>query len=421
MTNAKNPPVIVIVGTTGSGKSSFCNTLYSGYHILHTDTVEELPFVSDSNQSEVCTIDTMKVKTERMFGLRNLFGPCILIDTPGFSDPKDAARAVAFLERIMIEQYITCFAVLTDSNGRFVNKQNLCVLAMLKHIFGEAVFGNIVVIVNKWCMDRESETRKALLKQTKSADPELKMMTEINKVFADLNQKTTGQSIMFTNNFYTRAERFYWEQFECDFAMKVNTLAAMPITKRIIEHCHYYKDDPMKLFNYDTEYHSTPESEKLAKSLAGAEFNLQKLYTVWSGYTSVRLVFVNETEEVFFPSKIETTEGFFETNPENTQKLKTIDLDKLILYPFSVVGIFHHKTWFGAFGVRGEITYLLKTKDALHIKWYVSYSNDRKNPQLEYHGNVLAIYEVSQNIQFMGTDTPIIRITLRNKADVSAV
>jgi predicted GTPase len=415
MNNMQKPPVIIIVGTTGSGKSSFCNTLFSGYHVSNSYLPASLPFRMDSSHDKVCTLDIMKVKTESLFGNADLFGQCILLDTPGFSEKEDATRAVDFLNGIMAEKYITCFVVLTHAEGRFVNKQNLCILAMLKHIFGEPIFEKMIVVVNKWCLERNTERARKLQRTMKTDNPEVKMRAEINNVFAELNKKTTGQIIMFTNNFYEESERFYWEQFQCDLAMKVNTSVPIEITKRIIEHCKYYKDDPMKLFNYDKEYNHTPEGEMLAKSLANAEYKLQQLYTSWSGYVSVRLIFINESELDLSATSIETTEGYFETDATRTSSLLKIELEQLRLKPFSAVTIFHRKTWFGTYGARGKISYMLQTGETLGITWYVSYSNDAKNPQIYYEGTVLGKCEAIKKVAYEGTNTPYVRITLRIK------
>jgi len=409
--NVKNPPVILVVGTTGSGKSSFCNTLYCGDHPL-VDRTEDLPFSTSSSQDRVCTTETKKVETESMFGLPHLFGRCILIDTPGFSEQEDITRARAFLERIMREIYITCVLVVTDSSGRFVNNQNKCVLAILKHIFGETVFDNMIIIVNKWCMDKTSTKRKMLERQTMCDKPEVQMRSQINNVLAALNGKSTNQKVMFTNNHYEPSERYYWEQFEYCFAMNVYTTSELQINKKVMDHCKYYQSNIMKLFNYEAEFNLTPEAAMVSESLAKQEEKIQGLYKEWSTYVSLRLMFVNETDEEFSATYIVTTEGYFENDVKETKRLTRMNLGELRLSPHSAVGIFHRKHWFGTYGVRGKIEYQSSAGLKFIVTWYVSYDPVGENPTLAYDGSVFEQYQIKKMMWNAHSIAPDVRITI---------
>jgi hypothetical protein len=284
-------------------------------------------------------------------------------------------------------------------------------------LFGEQVFKNIIVIVNKWPLAPTSFDRSVLEQTTKPLKPEDKFRSEIKNVFTGLAHTTTFETVEFTNNYHSPLELYYWELFEDKLSSLITSLRPLNVSKRILQRIELYKNDTAKLFDFEKAYSEDIQLVQVTRRIAHAETALDQLYTTWKGYVSFRLLIINESMLQLTAISISRKDGYFESSPTQTEAKETLDLTSLLLQPYTAAWVFHRKHQLGFCGVRGKLKYASDDNAELKIKWEVTYSEDSGNPKVSITGNLRCNYMIIENIKNKGTNEPMLVVKIREKSE----
>lgn len=134
-------PTICVLGATGTGKSSTCNTLFKlvgeGSFLCGKD-------MDPSTQETMIKVLPWRGQHERI--------RCV--DTPGFGDPR-LGRDVVHLRRMIKTlqtrvKVVHAFCIVFNSRSPRMDEQLMQMLAMFKNTFGSEFLNNVVILFTHW-------------------------------------------------------------------------------------------------------------------------------------------------------------------------------------------------------------------------------------------------------------------------------
>ena len=139
---------LLVIGATGTGKSTLCNILAGHKH----DDISLFP-VSDKMSS--CTNKTT-AKDLYWRGIQDL--PFTLVDTPGLNDPepgRDSLNIAEMAEELKKMKHVNVFLIVFNgSNPRF-DHSLIAMIKIFKGMFGsEFLLKNTVFEFTNWAHDR---------------------------------------------------------------------------------------------------------------------------------------------------------------------------------------------------------------------------------------------------------------------------
>ena len=140
---------LVVIGATGTGKSTLCNILAGRKH----DDDSLFPVSGDMSS---CTNKTT-AKDLHWRGIRNDL-PFTLVDTPGLNDPtpgKDSLNIAEMAEELKKMKHVNVFLIVFNgSNPRF-DHSLIAMIKIFQGMFGsEFLVKNTVFEFTNWAHDR---------------------------------------------------------------------------------------------------------------------------------------------------------------------------------------------------------------------------------------------------------------------------
>ena len=157
---AQKEKVVVVLGKTGSGKSSLCNVI-SGKD--HDDKV-----FPTSGDVISCTQD---VNTQKVNFMGDTNKPIILVDTIGFDDPdkNDKTDVIAKVIKKQIDHVDTFVIVVNGQNSR-LDASLLHMLEMFGEAFTDAFWEHVVIAFTRVTMSQSATLRRRRERQNRSDD-----------------------------------------------------------------------------------------------------------------------------------------------------------------------------------------------------------------------------------------------------------
>lgn len=408
-------PQLCFIGVTGVGKSTLGNTFLSGWtHYRHKKKASILEaFSTSADTSKACTACINKYETEHLFG-NTLYGPCVLWDTPGFLEPGQEEKLTkGFLDWISQQKYITYFLFVTTETSRFVADHNKKILALLLHIFGPNVFNHVIVMINRWPMNNNSQLYEQYKDKYGCEKPEDKFHEDAIRVCSTLKQGISRPQLFFINNFHLAEDLFYWEEFEYKFARMFAHTTKMEIDEAVRNRCIYFTDNIKQVCCYEELAFRDNQYQQFAPKILEAERILEKLYRYWGeDFCSCRIIIINDSPIKLTKSSLIRRWGFYETSLEREQKLET--LDNIDVEPYGVAWIFHRKRWGCYSGVEGELNYNTTFKSKaynLTLYWDITRGALRR-PTVNISGTLTTVLQISPDTDYRNTDTPLVRFKI---------
>ena len=143
-------PKIVVIGVTGSGKSTLCNIL-SGYDPNGEDE-NGFP-ASDSLNS--CTYKTIG-KEVNWLGNEEL--PFTIFDTPGLGDPSgnDSSNIMEMVQTLKKIRFVNAFVIVFNGQNPRIDLALKGILQIFKQIFGKDFLKNTIIQFSRWSFDKRA-------------------------------------------------------------------------------------------------------------------------------------------------------------------------------------------------------------------------------------------------------------------------
>ena len=134
----ENVTRIVLLGSTGDGKSSLANALLG---------LEHNKVFKESSRPESCTVTTAE-QTGAWLGTGSL---CTIIDTPGMNDSqgRDLNHVDHILETLKKGRWVNTFLVVRKGDNLRMDGPFKDMLKMFEMIFGESFWQHIVMSISK--------------------------------------------------------------------------------------------------------------------------------------------------------------------------------------------------------------------------------------------------------------------------------
>lgn len=207
---------LVVIGSTGTGKSSICNVLAGRDH-------NDKDFFPVSGAMESCTNKT----TARRVNWRG--GPDLsfnLIDTPGLNDPepgKDSLNIAEMADELKKMLHVNVFLIVFNgSNPRF-DHSLIAMIRIFQNMFGkEFVEKNTVFEFSNWAHDKKSVKRRGHDKN------ETHWISELNKRLRELVGSQGNVPGVFIDSVYDVEDDQEVEKFQEEMQKLKNYLLAFP-------------------------------------------------------------------------------------------------------------------------------------------------------------------------------------------------
>jgi len=167
---------ILVIGKTGTGKSSLCNVLCGADHDADLFPV--------SAEAMSCTQRTFFCEA---FFYNNKEEPFSLIDTIGFDDPDkdDDAKIIAELVLKLKNgcDFVNLFVIAVNGQNPRLDGSLLGMIKIFEGMFGQDFWKQVVVLFTRMPMDEKAKKKRE--KNSKQSDDELaqKYMAEVAKRF----------------------------------------------------------------------------------------------------------------------------------------------------------------------------------------------------------------------------------------------
>ena len=172
-------PTILVLGKTGTGKSSLCN-IFSGKMADSTLISGGFPV---SAKTDACTT---QITTGDYCYAGNEFKPVTLIDTPGFDDPKtnqDAKIISDLVDRLKdIKQVNQILIAVNGSNPR-LEQSMTAMIKIFQGMFTPKIWENIGIVFTKLPMDKKNIKRRRLNQEKSDQEWANDYVREIKKEF----------------------------------------------------------------------------------------------------------------------------------------------------------------------------------------------------------------------------------------------
>jgi len=193
---------LVVIGSTGTGKSSICNVLAGRKH-------DDKDYFPASGAMESCT---NKTTAKRVNWRGNPALSFTLIDTPGLNDPepgKDSLNIAEMADELKKMQHINVFLIVFNgSNPRFDNSL-IAMIRIFQNMFGrEFVEKNTVFEFSNWAHDKKSVRRRGTEKN------ESHWIAELNKRLRELVGSQGDVPAVFIDSLYDEEDDQEINKFE---------------------------------------------------------------------------------------------------------------------------------------------------------------------------------------------------------------
>merc|ERR1712037_580947 len=172
---------ILVIGKTGTGKSSLCNVLCGADHDADVFPVSA-EAMSCTQRTFFCEANFNKNKEE----------PISLIDTIGFDDPDtdDDAKIIAELVLKLKNgcDFVNLFVIAVNGQNPRLDGSLVGMIKVFEGMFGQDFWKQVVVLFTRMPMDEKAKKKRE--KNSKQSDDELaqKYMAEVAKRFKNGKQ-----------------------------------------------------------------------------------------------------------------------------------------------------------------------------------------------------------------------------------------
>ena len=139
--------MVVVLGVTGAGKSTICNSM-AGHQ-------PDGDFFPSSASPSVCTYKTVG-KPANWLGDHGK--PFTLCDTPGLGDPagKDSENILNMVETLKEVKYVNAFIIVFNGQNPRFDKDLKDMLLLFQNIFGKGFLKNAIIEFSRWGFDKRS-------------------------------------------------------------------------------------------------------------------------------------------------------------------------------------------------------------------------------------------------------------------------
>jgi len=211
----KEDKKIVVIGSTGTGKSVICNVLAGKKH-----DDKEFPVSEDMDP---CTNMTV---AKRVSWRGNSDFPITLIDTPGLNDPekgKDSLNIAEMTKELIELEYINVFLIVFNgSNPRF-DDSLIAMLQIFRNMFGiEFLEKNTVFEFSNWAHDEQSVRRRGTRKN------ESHWIAELNRKLKELVGSEGIIPSVFLDSLYDEDDDQQASKFEEEIKKLEHCLRTFP-------------------------------------------------------------------------------------------------------------------------------------------------------------------------------------------------
>ncbi len=157
---AQNQKVVVVLGKTGSGKSSLCNVIAGKKH-------DDIDFPTSSD-AKSCT---QEVNNRKVNFLGEEDKPITLVDTIGFDDPGKSDRTDVIAKVIKQEiDHVDTFVIAVNGTNARLEASLERMLKIFGEAFTEAFWTHVVVVFTQLTMDPNSTLRRRQKRRDQSDD-----------------------------------------------------------------------------------------------------------------------------------------------------------------------------------------------------------------------------------------------------------
>ena len=193
---------MVVIGSTGTGKSTLCNVLSGKAH----DDNSNFP---TSEEMESCT---NKTTAKEVFWRGDPDFKFTLIDTPGLNDPepgRDTINIAEMISELKKLRNITLFLIMINgSNPRF-DQSLIAMLKLFIDMFGEGFLeNNTVFVFSNWSFDKKA------IKKRGPKKTEGYWTNELNKQLRTNVLRSANVPALFIDARYDDEDEFEIEKFE---------------------------------------------------------------------------------------------------------------------------------------------------------------------------------------------------------------
>merc|ERR1719234_2308630 len=182
---------ILVIGKTGTGKSSLCNVLCGLKH-----NAKMFPVSAKANS---CTQRTFFCET---FFNNNMERPISLIDTIGFDDPDkdDDAKIIGELVTRLKHgcDHVSLFIIAVNGQNPRLDGSLLGMIKIFEGMFGPDFWKQVVVLFTRMTMDEKSKRRRADTTERTDDQQAKEYMAEVAKRFS----KSHGVGYVFLDACY---------------------------------------------------------------------------------------------------------------------------------------------------------------------------------------------------------------------------
>ena len=136
--------VVVVLGKTGSGKSSLCNVIAGKDH-------DDEDFLTSSD-AKSCT---QEVNTQNVKFAGEPDKPILLVDTIGFDDP-DKSDRTDVIAKVLKEKidHVDTFVIVVNGQNDSLEASLLSMLEMFGEAFTDAFWKHVVVVFTRVQMNK---------------------------------------------------------------------------------------------------------------------------------------------------------------------------------------------------------------------------------------------------------------------------
>ena len=178
-------PTVLVLGKTGTGKSSLCN-VFAGKMAGSTKVLGGFP-VSAAQDS--CTQETI-AGDFCFFG--NILRPVTLIDTPGFDDPKkhhDATIISSLVDKLKTMKEVHQILIAVNGTNPRLDGSMKAMIDIFQRMFTKDIWANIGIVFTKLSMDKGSIRKRNRNWEITDQEFADNYVNEIRKEFNILDQK----------------------------------------------------------------------------------------------------------------------------------------------------------------------------------------------------------------------------------------
>ena len=167
---------MLIIGKTGTGKSSLCNTI-CGYN-------HDTDIFPVSAEAASCT---QRTKFADVFFNKDPAMPISLIDTIGFDDPdkdNDAKIIAELVDKLKYHcDHVNLFIIAVNGQNPRLDSSLIGMIKIFEGMFGQEFWKQVVVVFTRMPMDAKTVKKRHNTTKQTDEDLALKYMTEVQKRF----------------------------------------------------------------------------------------------------------------------------------------------------------------------------------------------------------------------------------------------